>query len=87
MNTEPSVASAEVLRERLMAPEPMTRVQALHALEIQADKCAAESDARLAGEALRFAARGIPYYQCQDPHFRDWVQRAVSYWERLQPAS
>ena len=87
MNTESRVASAEMLRERLMAPEPMTRVQALHALEMQADKCAAESDARLASEALRFAARGIPYYQCQDPHFRDWVQRAVSYWERLHPAS
>lgn len=87
MSTDTRVASAEMLREQLMAAEPMTRVHALHALEIQADKCTAEADARLAGEALRFAARGIPYYQRQDPHFRDWVRRAVSYWERLHPAT
>ena len=68
-------------REQLMAPQPMQRALALHALAMQAEL--PDPPTALATAAQRFAARGIPYYQQQDPHFNEWVGRAVSYWERL----
>ena len=80
-----SVMDASTLRERLMAPEPMPRVTALHALEEEAELEQGASPARvaLANAAARFVERGIPYYSLQDPHYRAWVSKAVSYWERL----
>ena len=72
----------ESLRRQLMAADPMQRAMALHALEVEVERCAA-SRASLRHEAERFAARGIPYYALHDRHFQDWVGKAVSYWERL----
>jgi hypothetical protein len=34
----------------------------------------------------RFAKRGIPYYALHEPHFRDWVGKAVTYWQQLRAA-
>lgn len=76
MNT---LISAQDLRAELMAPEAMKRVHALHALEREADK----APAPLARETEDFAARGIPFYSPEDPYFREWVGKAVRYWEKL----
>ncbi len=87
MSSSPSfVMDASTLRERLMAPEPMPRVTALHALEgeLELEQGASPARVALASAAARFVERGIPYYSLQDPHYRAWVSKAVSYWERLQ---
>jgi hypothetical protein len=73
------VIDSHSLRDQLMAADPMQRVMALHAIEIEA----ASSRTALSHEATRFTSRGIPYYALHDPHFQDWVGKAVSYWERL----
>lgn len=81
-----SVMDSSTLRERLMAPEPMPRVTALHALEgeLELEQGASPARVALANAAARFVERGIPYYSVQDPHYRAWVSKAVSYWERLR---
>ncbi len=86
MSSHTTAMDASTLRERLMAPEPMPRVAALHALEGKLELQQGASPARvaLANAAARFVERGIPYYSLQDPHYRAWVSKAVSYWERLQ---
>jgi hypothetical protein len=86
MSSHSAAMDATTLRERLMAPEPMPRVTALHALEEELELQQGASPARvaLAHAAARFVERGIPYYSVQDPHYRAWVSKAVSYWERLQ---
>ena len=76
-----SITTAQTLRAQLMAPEPIQRVHALHALELEL------GDARhadVAEELEAFAARGIPYYAPEEPTYREWVGKAVSYWEKLQ---
>lgn len=79
---------SSTLREHLMAPDPMPRVTALHALEeIELEHGASPSRVALAHAAAKFVERGIPYYSVQDPHYRAWVSKAVSYWERLSQAS
>jgi hypothetical protein len=79
---------SSTLRERLMAPEPMPRFTALHALEaIELEQGASPARVALAQAAARFVERGIPYYSVQDPHYRAWVSKAVSYWERLRQHS
>jgi hypothetical protein len=80
-NSAPSMDS-DTFREHLMAPNPMQRVMALHALEVESENEAGASQA-LAIAAARFVARGIPFYATEDPHYCAWVGRAVSYWERL----
>ncbi len=87
MYDESRTYDAETLRERLMAPEPMQRATALHALEVELEHCSPEVRSRLASEVERFAARGMPYYQRQDRHFQAWVSRAVAYWEELHSAN
>ena len=87
MHHTPCVTDSDSLRQQLMAADPMQRAIALHALEIEVERCASSSRASLGHEAARFAARGIPYYALHDPHFQDWVGKAVSYWERLQATS
>lgn len=72
--------TAQALRDQLMAPKAIERVHALHALELELE------DARstpLADELEAFTARGIPYYAPEDPDYREWVAKAVSYWEKL----
>ncbi len=85
MSSHPSFMDASTLRERLMAPEPMPRVTALHALEgeTELEPGASPSRVALAHAAARFVERGIPYYSAQDPHYRAWVSKAVEYWEKL----
>jgi hypothetical protein len=75
--------SAQTLREQLMAPEAIERVRAMHALELEVDEV---PEVELAQELEEFASRGIPYYAPEDPHYREWVGKAVNYWERLQAA-
>jgi len=75
-----SVTDSRSLREHLTAPDPMQRAMGLYALEVEAER----RTAALGQEAARFASRGIPYYALHDPHFQDWVGKAVSYWERLR---
>ena len=75
-----SAIDCDALREQLLAPDPMQRVMALHALEVEV---ARGGPRPLANEVMRFTERGIPYYALHDPHFCDWVSKAVSYWERL----
>ncbi len=87
MQPTPCVTDSDSLREQLMAADPMQRAMGLHALEIEVELCAGSSRASLGHEAARFAARGIPYYALHDPHFQDWVGKAVSYWERLHAAN
>ena len=70
----------DALRQQLRAPDPMQRAMALHALEVEVERGGPRP---LANEVLRFTERGIPYYALHDPHFCDWVSKAVSYWERL----
>ena len=75
------VTDSHHLRQRLTAADPMERAMGLHAIEIEVGRCPARGS--LVQEASRFAERGIPYYSLQDPHFQDWVGKAVSYWEKL----
>ena len=81
MPQDACITDANELRQQLTAADPMARAIGLHALEIEVERRPG-GDA-LAQEASRFAARGIPYYSLQDPHFQDWVGKAVSYWEQL----
>ena len=75
---------AAQLRECLMAPQPMPRFTALHALEeVVHEAGASPASSALAHTAARFVERGIPYYSAQDPHYQAWVAKAVSYWEKL----
>jgi hypothetical protein len=76
---------ASTFREGLLAPEPMPRFVALHALEaeIEQSQSGDASCVALANAAARFVERGIPYYNVQDPHYQAWVSKAVSYWEKL----
>jgi len=84
MSSATSVMDSSTLRERLMAPEPMPRVKALHALEaVGLEEGASPSRAALAQAVAKFVERGIPYYSKQDPHYRAWVSKAVEYWEKL----
>lgn len=77
----------DTLRHQLMAPEPMKRIVALHALEIALEPGASAARAAVAGAAARFAARGIPFYATHDPHYCAWVSKAVSLWQRLQDSA
>jgi hypothetical protein len=74
---------AHSLRANLMARDPMQRFQALHALELEVGHEAQGPRARFANQVASFAARGVPYYAPNDPHYTDWVARAVGYWEDL----
>jgi hypothetical protein len=80
-----AVVDASSLREGLMAPEPMPRFNALHALEsgIEHLRGGNAASVALAQAAARFVERGIPYYSKHDPHYQAWVSKAVSYWEKL----
>src|SRR5204863_9093583 len=73
-----SAIDCDALREQLLAPDPMQRVMALHALEVEV---ARGGPRPLANEVMRFTERGIPFYALHDPHFCDWVSKAVSYWQ------
>ena len=64
----------DALRQQLRAPDPMQRAMALHALEVEVERGGPRP---LANEVLRFTERGIPYYALHDPHFCDWVSKAV----------
>ena len=75
------VTDSRALRVWLMAPSPTQRVAALHALAMRAERSGAH------GEAAEFALRGIPYYDPNDPYFRQWVAKAMSYWEALHERS
>lgn len=72
--------TAQALREQLMAPRAIERVHALHALELGLEEAPASP---VAEELEAFTARGIPYYAPEDPEYREWVAKAVSYWEQL----
>ena len=80
MHRTPTVTDAASLREHLTAADPFQRAMGLHALEIEVER----SPGAISSEAARFASRGIPYYALHDPHFQNWVGKAVSYWERLR---
>ena len=80
------IDSDDSLRENLMAPNPMQRAIALHALEVELERGNGAPRASLANEVAKFTARGIPFYSLRDPHFCDWVGKAVSYWQRLHGA-
>jgi hypothetical protein len=75
-----TIASSQDLHAKLMAPEAMKRVLALHAVEVEADKATATAVVKAFND---FAARGIPFYSPQDPHYQEWVGKAVGYWEQL----
>lgn len=75
-----TIASSQDLHAELMAPEAMKRVLALHAVEVEADKAASTAVVKAFND---FAARGIPFYSPQDPHYQEWVGKAVGYWEQL----
>lgn len=75
-----SALDLEGLRAQLMAPDPMQRVCALHAIEVEAEQ---GGSGKLAGQVEAFAARGIPYYAPTDPHYRAWVERALRYWQQV----
>ncbi len=83
MTEDTPITDSHALRERLMAPDPMQRAIGLHALEVEVQRCSTSASHSLAHEASRFAARGIPYYALNDRHFREWVGKAVGYWEKL----
>lgn len=85
MHQDACVTDSSSLRQRLMAPDPMQRAIGLHALTVEAERSAC-THRGLRQEASKFASRGIPYYAPHDPHFNDWVGKAVSYWERLHAA-
>jgi hypothetical protein len=80
MTVSTSPAHVDALRAQLMAPDPMQRFMALHALEVHAEQ---GCGAKLAVQVEAFAARGVPYYAPNDPHYQAWVDRALGYWERL----
>ncbi len=84
MKSQASLADADVLRAQLMAPDPMQRFMALHTLEVEAEQ---GKLAKLAGQVEAFAARGVPYYAPNDPHYQAWVGRAVDFWQRLHAAN
>ncbi|MDE2076565.1 MAG: hypothetical protein KGI91_05735 [Burkholderiales bacterium] len=73
--------TAQELRSELMAPETTKRVHALHVLELELEH-APETKAAKELEAL--TARGIPFYSPEDPHYCDWVSKAITLWERVQ---
>jgi len=76
------VTDSDSLREHLTARDPMQRFMALHALEIEVER--RDGCGRgLTHEVTRFTSRGVPYYALHDPHFQEWVGKAVSYWEKL----
>lgn len=75
--------NAESLRLQLMAPEPIQRARALHALECKLAQTG-QNRPRWAGEAERFVSRGLPFYQPQATQYGEWVERTVTYWQRLQ---
>lgn len=79
-----AVADADLLRAQLMAPDPMQRVMALHSLEVEAEH---RKTPKLAVQVEAFAARGIPYYAPNDPHYQAWVGRALDFWQRLRTAN
>ncbi len=83
MAHDSTVIDSDTLREQLMAPSPMQRVAALHSLEVEAECGACDERASVAHAAARFAARGIPFYALNDPHYKAWVGKAVDYWQRL----
>jgi hypothetical protein len=91
MSALPTAAAldAVILRQGLMAPEPMPRIMALHALEEEIGHLQGGDTAcaALASAAARFVERGIPYYNVQDPHYQAWVCKAVSYWEKLRSSA
>jgi hypothetical protein len=72
--------TAQALREQLMAPVAIERVHAMHALELELEET---PSCAVAEELEAFTARGIPYYAPEDPEYREWVAKAVSYWEKL----
>lgn len=72
--------TAQALREQLMAPKAIERVHAMHALELELEEAPSSA---VAEELEAFTARGIPYYAPEDPEYREWVAKAVSYWEQL----
>ena len=72
--------TAQALREQLMAPRAIERVHAMHALELELEETPA---CAVAEELEAFTARGIPYYAPHEPEYREWVAKAVSYWEKL----
>jgi hypothetical protein len=85
MSSQHSVTmDASTLREQLMAPQPMPRFAALHALESEIGRLQGSAHAALANAAARFVERGIPYYSAHAPHYQAWVSKAVSYWEKLR---
>lgn len=83
MNFDPLPADAVALRAKLTDPQPMQRALGLHALELAVADRAHGPQARLAAEADRFTARGIPFYQPADRDFLAWVDRAITHWKRL----
>ena len=83
MNFDPLPADAAALRAKLTDPQPMQRAIGLHALELAVADCAHGPHARLAADAQRFAARGIPFYRPGDREFLAWVERALAHWGRL----
>ena len=87
MKVETSGPGAAALRAQLMATDPMQRAMALHAIELELSRGHAASSRAFAKEVENFTARGIPFYAPRDRHFRDWVSRAVSYWEKLRGGS
>jgi hypothetical protein len=87
MMFDPLPADADALRAKLTDPRPMERAIGLHALEVAVTGCTDAARVRLAAEAERFTARGIPFYRPDDRDFLAWVERAVGYWQRLQPAA
>lgn len=70
--------TSQELRSELMAPEAIKRVKALYALELEVEKA---HEPKLAKDLEAFAARGIPFYSPEDPSYRDWVAKAVKFWE------
>jgi len=86
MSLPASVTDSDTLRAQLMAPDPMQRAIALHALEVEVVRRAAASRGALAHEVEKFTARGIPFYSLHDPHFCNWVGKAVAYWQKLRAA-
>ncbi len=87
MNPQSDAADSQALRAQLMAPNPMERAIALHALEVELERNRSGHRCAIAGQAEKFAARGIPFYSPQDPHFCEWVGKAVGYWEQLHRAN